>query len=442
MSTQLDRKTPAGRTRNRRAFSRKARTIVAATVTVVVALGAGFGAWWHFGDGRTTIMTMLKPAATPATERIAASVTDFAYSSAPGFLAKTNGDAHGNVNYSPTSLWMALALAAQGSDGATRGQLDEALGSAKFTDDDYRSLIRSVNGRYDDSKSTMELHDSVWIDKEYRLMDSYENAAKDTFDAEVNSLDMDRHAAERMGRWVADNTHGMLRPDIELDEDTILTIIDTVYADGRWESPFEPEDTMDDTFHGVTDESEVPMMMRSFDGLDYAEASDGSWRRASIPFDNGGALTILLPERAAFDEIAGDPDLLREAMTADAAQAEVAMTLPRFTVDGTFASDTIMGVLRGLGVEDAFSSDDADFSRMVEQDGLPGNPFIGEVIQGTRIEVNEHGAKTAAFTQMNVDAAGAPAEEKWVDFTVDRPFLYELSTPDGVPLFVGAVRNL
>jgi hypothetical protein len=29
-----------------------------------------------------------------------------------------------------------------------------------------------------------------------------------------------------------------------------------------------------------------------------------------------------------------------------------------------------------------------------------------------------------------------------MDFIVDRPFLYEYTTPDGVPLFIGVVRNL
>jgi serine protease inhibitor len=66
--------------------------------------------------------------------------------------------------------------------------------------------------------------------------------------------------------------------------------------------------------------------------------------------------------------------------------------------------------------------------------------FIGSIVQGTKIEVNEAGAKAAAYTKIGMKSTSAPVEH--LDFTVDRPFLYEYDTPDGIPLFIGVVRNL
>lgn len=53
---------------------------------------------------------------------------------------------------------------------------------------------------------------------------------------------------------------------------------------------------------------------------------------------------------------------------------------------------------------------------------------------------NQAGAKAMSFTKAGADFASAPVDN--VEFTVDRPFLYSYVTPDGIPLFIGAVRNL
>lgn len=451
-------------------LAKRVRIILAALLAAIIAIGGGGTVWWTLGGGARTVALMRRKPASPATQAAIDAVTGFAYRSAPGFLDAANGDDDGNVNYSPTSMWMALALAAQGAGGATRTQLDEALGAKSLGDGDYTSLRSSVNGRYDDARSVMDVHDSVWVDGRYTLKDSFRRAAQERFDADVESLTFDARAEKRMSEWIEDNTHGMLKPDIRLNADTMMTIIDTVYADGRWETPFEEADTEDRTFHGASRERMVPMMAHTFDSMGYAEAADGSWRRVSIPFDNGGALTVLLPAEGRFDEFAPEAARLEWAMSTcsaretggdaptcgakagtdaagnavpevTAATTSVDLKLPRFSIENAFSPESAEKTLRALGVTDAFSSDTADFSGMMEPDGLPGNPFIGEIIQGTRIEVNEKGAKAAAFTQIQTEATGAPIDDK-VTFDVDRPFLYELTTPDGVPLFIGAVRDL
>lgn len=450
-------------------LSRRARIIAAALLAAAVALGTGGTAWWTVGGGRYTVRLMGRAPATPATQDAVDAVTGFAYRSAPGFLAEGNGN--DNANYSPASMWMALALAAQGAGGKTRTQLDEALGGGHLTDEDYTSLRSSVNGRYDGARSVMDMRDSVWVDSRYTLKETFRRTARDRLEADVKSLVFDGRAERRMSRWIEDNTHGMLAPDVSLNADTMLSIIDTVYADGRWETPFEPEDTEDGTFHGLASERNVPMMFHSFASLGYATAGDGSWQRVSIPFDNGGALTILLPAEGRFDEFASDSARLQWAMSAcspretgdeapvcgtnagtdpsGAVTPEVAadatrvhLTLPRFSIDGMFSPAAVSDTLRSMGVTDAFSAETADFSGMLEPDGLSGAPFLGEILQGTRIEVNEQGAKAAAFTQIQVEAGSAPLIDDEVTLVVDRPFLYELDTPDGVPLFIGAVRNL
>ena len=94
---------------------------IAAIVTVVLVLAVAGGVWWTAGDGSALVRNMFKPKATPATQPVVNSTATFAYRTAPEFLAKEAGDrGTGNVNYSPASMWMALAIDAQGAKGTTR----------------------------------------------------------------------------------------------------------------------------------------------------------------------------------------------------------------------------------------------------------------------------------------------------------------------------------
>ncbi|PJM79288.1 serpin family protein [Bifidobacterium scaligerum] len=433
--------------------------IIAGIITASLLITAG-GMWWTTGEGKIIVMNLFKPAARPATQAAADSVSAFAYQSSPEFLTmKSTQDSNGNVNYSPTSMWMALAIAAQGADGTTRSQMDDLLGTKSLRTDDYQSLLRSINGRYNGSKSEMSAANSLWVDSQYTLADAFKATVKGSFDANIQSLPFNDAAAKQMSHWISSHTKNVLKPNITLQDKEVISIINTVFADGRWKDPFEPEETTSQTFRGEDGDTEVPMMQRLFDDMVWAHDSDNdTWQRVSIPFDNGGSLTILLPAAGHFDEIASDTEKLRWAMstcldseygcTTDApagwgVAAEAVMvdvSLPKFTIDSTFPSDQTIATFRQLGLTDAFMPGTADLSKMTGS--ASDDLSIGSIIQGTRIEVNENGAKAAAFTKMGVEAAGAPAEQQFVEFTVDRPFLYALTTPDTIPLFIGAVRNL
>lgn len=389
---------------------------IAAIVTVVLVLAVAGGVWWTAGDGSALVRNMFKPKATPATQPVVNSTATFAYRTAPEFLAMEAGDrGTGNVNYSPASMWMALAIAAQGANGTTRSQLNELLGSGSLTDSDYQSLLSSINGQYSGAKSEMSAANSLWIDDDYSLASDYQSTVKKMFEAEVTTL------------------------------------------------PFEEQSTGNGTFHGEAGDAQVPMMHRTFSQMAYGHDEYNTWQRVEIPFDNGGNLAIVLPAEGHFDELAGDAEKLSWAFgtCSTASLGEGAMgcaadsmpgwgvsvnsvmvnvTLPRFTIDSMFDSEATIKAFEKLGVTDAFSAGDADFTKMIDTGSHGENLYIGSILQGTRIEVNEAGAKAMSFTKVGADSVSAPVDN--VEFTVDRPFLYSYVTPDGIPLFIGAVRNL
>ena len=130
---------------------------------------------------------------------------------------------------------------------------------------------------------------------------------------------------------------------------------------------------------------------------------------------------------------------------ADFAELGVHYHQPFSSYSSGMRSRLAMGTSMGIHfdtylVDEVTSVGDADFTKMIDTGSHGENLYIGSILQGTRIEVNEAGAKAMSFTKVGADSVSAPVDN--VEFTVDRPFLYSYVTPDGIPLFIGAVRNL
>ena len=66
--------------------------------------------------------------------------------------------------------------------------------------------------------------------------------------------------------------------------------------------------------------------------------------------------------------------------------------------------------------------------------------YISQALHGARVAIDEEGVTAAAYTVMIADAGAAMPDEE-IDFTLDRPFIYAITTNDNLPLFTGVVNN-
>lgn len=339
-------------------------------------------------------------------------------------------------------MWVTLSMAEQGSAGTTKTEFQSTLnGNEKPNIDDYHSLMLSINGkRYCGAasrygkftcESKMQTDNSIWIQKGHPLDKDFKKDMKHGFDAEMKTFSGD--ASGQMSSWVDRKTHGILKPDFASD-DAILTLLNTVYANGKWQDPFDADDTSDQPFHGEKGDSKVSMMSQS-GTMDMARGE--GFRRLDKAFDDGSKLKIVLPDqKTAANDLAGKTDSLRAMFNAKSEPTEVDLSLPKFKIANTFGDS--ISILRKLGIRSAFNPSRANFSKMTNKDPL----YIGQIIQGTSIDVGETGVKAAAYTSETLSTAPNPGIDKSVSFIVDHPFLYEYDTPDGVPLFIGIVQNL
>ena len=341
---------------------------------------------------------------------------------------------------------MALLIAMQGAGGNTLTQLQRALACKALSEQDLASIYRSIVGRRE-GESQFDAANSLWIPQILHVNSEYIDATKRLYDTQVKQVkEFDEETNAAINNWIKEETRSLLNPGLVIPSRTKLVIINTLYADGRWSSPF--EDTEQAEFHSLRGQTTIiDFMDKTFD-IDgheddpVAYAKGDGWQRADIAFDNGGCMKILLPDDdMRFKRLRTNASKLRDAFNTSPTvrkDAEIHVQLPKFDIDSFFDKEMIQ-TLQAMGITDAFNQRKADFSTLSDTPLL-----ISKILQGTHIEVAEEGAKAAAYTviMMEPPICPAPKPVKWIDFIVDHPFLFELDSPDGLPLFIGAVTEL
>jgi serpin B len=147
------------------------------------------------------------------------------------------------------------------------------------------------------------------------------------------------------------------------------------------------------------------------------------------------SLLVVMPDPGTFDAFLSSltPTVL-DNITSQLAPNNVDLVLPKFT----FTRDASMGgILRSLGMTDAFDPAAADFS------GIDGNRdlYISGVFHKAFISVDEHGTEAAAATAIGMGATSIPVAD--VSITVDHPFLFFIrERQTGLILFMGKVVGL
>ena len=108
--------------------------------------------------------------------------------------------------------------------------------------------------------------------------------------------------------------------------------------------------------------------------------------------------------------------------------------MPKFDIS---AELDLKDALIKMGITDIFDADTADFSALT--DGDSDGIFLSGIKQAARVQIDEEGCRASALTVGMY--AGAPIPEDTVDLVFDHPFIFEIISATGLPLFVGIVNN-
>lgn len=361
-----------------------------------------------------------------------------------------------NLLISPMSISSALAMTANGADGKTRDEMEKVLGSGLTLDQLNEYLAYYAANLPNEKKQKVMLANSIWFrdDPMLQVYDSFLETNKKYYSSEIYKTPFNDSTVDDVNSWVSKNTKGMIPSLLEpgsLDPTPekiiMMMLINTLYFEADWMNPY--DSSYAGTFTDLNGEKHNIQRMNSKESFYYDLGDADAFKK---PYAGGeySFVGILPRENDIISYVNSmDAEKITEDLKTyeDPDSIDLYVTMPKFSYD---YSKSLSEVLFDLGMEEAFSKDNADFSKMgkvtIENPlGVPETTplYIDDVLHKTKIEVTEKGTKAAAVTAIMMAAAGAmPIEKKKVNIVLDRPFVYMIVDKNNTPLFIGVATTL
>ena len=358
------------------------------------------------------------------------------------------GTGPGNRVVSPASVSTALAMAWGGARGGTAEQMQRVLRFEGSPDEVMRASGGLAAALQDPSRPVVfRIANRLFGEKTAEFVPAYLDATRAAFGAGLEPVDFKRAAGKArllINAWVEEKTEKRIKdlvPPNGVGRETRLVLVNAIYFLGDWMDPFRKESTVPRPFSvSAAAKKDVPTMHRA-DRLRFA-ARDGL-KALELPYKGGSmSMLLLLP-----DAVDGLPALERsltaerlEAIVGSLAPVRVSVALPRFELEPPGALP-LGDVLRALGMADAFSPSQADFTGIADPPDPRDRLFLSEVFHKAFVKVDEKGTEAAAATAVVMERAAA-LPEKLVEFKADHPFLFFIrDSASGMLLFMGRVAD-
>ncbi|KAM7229783.1 hypothetical protein CapIbe_019899, partial [Capra ibex] len=358
-------------------------------------------------------------------------------------LKKLGEDNSKNVFISPLSLSSALAMVLMGARGNTAAQMCQTLslnkssGGGENVHQDFQNLLSEVNRM--DTQYLLRTANRLFGEKTYDFLSCFKDACRVFYQAEMEELDFvsaTEESRKRINTWVAEKTEDKIRDLLSansVNPMTRLVLVNAIYFKGNWDKQFNKENTRERPFK-VSKNVEKPVQMmfkKSTCKMTYIE--EISTQILVLPYVGQELnMVILLPSEST------DLNTVEKALTYEKFvtwtkpdtmdEDEVEVFLPRFSLEESYNME---GVLRDLGMTDAFEAAQADFSGMSCQQDL----HLSKIVHKSFVEVTEEGTVAAAATVARITPRILRILPR---FCADRPFLFFIQHgKTGAILFCG-----
>ncbi len=358
-----------------------------------------------------------------------------------------------NFTVSPISVYSALALAAECASGDTRTEILSALG---VTYDqlraNYPELYRSLNvtdEREGKVISTLSLGNSVWLDEQLDYKQTCIDALSEYYQSYSYSADFkhDNDAANQAVRnFVKKQTKGLIDKDFLLSEETLFTLINTLYLKTVWNTDGEDLHYTGKTYDfknsdGTT--ASVKLLQghycngRVYEGKTFSSffisAAGGYKVKFILPKDGYSLNDVFTAENIA------EANAVIDYLPIDEQNGTEYYTRCFFPEFKCKYDESIVDILRDeFGIDLLFDKDRCDFSAMTDTPA-----YCKQVQHVTDLTVDKTGIEGAAVTVMEMAGTSCPPFKRvYADFVLDRAFGFVITDWNNVALFTGAVNKV
>lgn len=350
-----------------------------------------------------------------------------------------------NIVVSPARIQAVMVLIAKWADASARDEILTKIGDETLTLDDAIILSSkrltdltlvdwAENSSETDILPTIEQQVILWIQNGLQVNErSVKNAAED-FAVSLNHADFNKPELKaEMDKAISDATYGLIKQlDLQITQDTIAVLADILYFKAKWDNTFDENDTRNQMFYGMKENRAIPMMNMT-KTLAYYE--NETVQVVELPY------TCLAKEKTRFSMRIYLPkpnhditDIIQSQTATDLQFSEIKLSLPQFSVE---SSINMKQLIEDLGLSFIFSS----------QDIIPEcvkNLQIQQIIQQTKISIDENGTEASAITSIDGVIGCCPMGKTHPQIMiVNRPFMFEIAeATSNTILFTGIINNI
>ena len=349
-----------------------------------------------------------------------------------------------NYMFSPLSIKMALALAANGASGETQEQILNALRLTNLGE--FNSLSKDLIERYSQTDILrLNIANSVWMNKDktsQNFSNAYKKITTEYYDAEVKSV-KNSNAVKEINGWVSDKTNGKIPTIIQDTNDFWAMLLNAIYFKGAWQDEFSVNATKPDQFNNADGTKITIDFMNKTKWFPYAETN--SVQMIELPYKNRvdkiskdgeylgtdkyDDLDVSMYLIMAKNDINVEQELSAAINDNAFKSTYIKMAMPKFKIE---YSTSLNDIFMNMGITTAFDDKTADFTKMFDK----GNMWFTNTIHKTFINVDEKGTEAAAVTAIGMAGSSLPPEP--IELKFNKPFYFAIrDNTSGETLFMG-----
>ena len=312
-----------------------------------------------------------------------------------------------NIFYSPYSIASAMSMLDVGADGATKKELENALGITDL--DEWNDEMKAYLSKNWSQNTFVNTANSVWMNKDTSWSADIEKdfltPAKDYYSGEVYEADFNGQpdkVVQNVNNWVSTNTNKMI-PEIlkEIPGGTVMMLINAVYFEGKWDTPFTEDKTFQSSFYGTDKESVVDMMHLYGEHFTYMD--NGEIKGITLPYDGDNVvMKVFMPTaddgdiNELFDKLSNEEKQKLIDSLDNANNVEIdTLQLPKFTdeqsIDGL---DRQCGTASGVTIQ--LCKDDTIYTYFV----IERCSYINRILTSHRI-YSQYGVGNVQIADVN-----------------------------------------
>ena len=351
--------------------------------------------------------------------------------------------------YSPYSAYVALSLLLEAADTTTYDALSSLMGVDDLDQLRQMSEHAFIDTYFEDVSddrtittplARSQLANGVFVRDDIDIDPTYLSTLAQAYFAEVFHTAFDTQGQKDIATWMNDKTDNFLEmtpEDLAIENNTVMSLVNTLYVSSQWVKPFLKDANQQKPFLNTMTQTTSPnvtymnkdvMMPTYMDHTDFVLGSD-------LAYGDHRMIYVLPKPHLQPHQLLAEPyfSIIQAAFTGRDGEQLVNLQVPKTSITNRLdLKENLMAVDEAISV--LFDSQTADLSKALPE------AYVQSLIQHSRLELFETGVEAAAITIANVGVTSIPLPPD-LTLNLNQSFLYFLVNRQGLILFSGVVNQ-